>query len=70
MAEKMTIAAIREMSTDVLGAKIAELEKERFGLRFKAGTEVLDNPMDLRTTRRAVARLKTVLAERQRAKKA
>ena len=70
MAEKMTIAAIREMSTDELGAKIAELEKERFGLRFKAGTEVLDNPMDLRTTRRAVARLKTVLAERQRAKKA
>jgi large subunit ribosomal protein L29 len=70
VADKITIAAIREMSTDELGAKIAELEKERFGLRFKAGTEVLDNPMDLRTTRRAVARLKTVLAERQAAKKA
>lgn len=70
MADKITIAAIREMSTDELGARIAELEKERFGLRFKAGTEVLDNPMDLRTTRRAVARLKTVLAERQAAKKA
>lgn len=70
MAEKLTLAAIREMTNDELGARIAELEKERFGLRFKAGTEVLENPMDLRTTRRTVARLKTVQAERQRAKKA
>ena len=38
-------------------------------ISFKAGTEVLSNPMDLRTTRRAVARLKTILAERTRAGK-
>jgi len=59
---------LREMSDVELRGKIAELEKERFGLRFKAGTEVLPNPMDLRTTRRTVARLKTILAERQKAK--
>jgi large subunit ribosomal protein L29 len=64
MAEKMSLAEIREMSDAELKAKIAELEQERFGLRFKAGTEVLDNPMNLRITRRQVARLKTVLAER------
>jgi len=64
MAEKMSLAEIREMSVDELKAKIAELEQERFGLRFKAGTEVLDNPMNIRLTRRQVARLKTVLAER------
>jgi large subunit ribosomal protein L29 len=64
MAEKMSLAEIREMTDVELRGKIAELEQERFGLRFKAGTEVLTNPMDLRTTRRMVARLKTILAER------
>ena len=68
MAEKLSIAEIREMTDGELGGKIAELTKERFGLRFKAGTEVLPNPMDLRRTRRMVARLKTILAERQKAK--
>ena len=62
--EIMTIEAMRELSDAELHAKVLELEKERFGLRFKSGTEVLANPMDLRQTRRAVARLKTLLAER------
>ena len=68
MAEKLTLAAIREMSDAELAGKLAELQKERAGLRFKAGTEVLDNPMNLRTTRRQVAQLKTVQAERRKAK--
>ena len=71
MAEKLPLAAIREMTDVELRGKIAEFEQERFGLRFKAGTEVLPNPMDLRNARRTVARLKTVLAERsQKARKA
>ena len=68
--EKLSLEAMRELSDDELRAKIAEYEKERFGLRFKAGTEVLGNPMDLRTTRRTVARLKTVLAERAKGRSA
>ena len=70
MADIPTIEALRELSDAELKAKIDELEKERFGLRFKAGTEVLANPMDLRNTRRAVARMKTLLAERTKARKA
>jgi large subunit ribosomal protein L29 len=62
--EKLSLQQIREMTDVELRAKVAELEKERYGLRFKAGTEVLANPMDLRNARRQVARLKTVLAER------
>ena len=62
--ELVTLEAMRELSDDELRAKVLELKKERFGLQFKSGTEVLANPMDLRHTRRAVARLKTVLAER------
>jgi large subunit ribosomal protein L29 len=68
--EKLTMAQIRELTDAELRAKVAELEKERFGLRFKAGTEVLANPMDLRNARRAVARLQTVLAQRAAARKA
>ena len=66
---KLTMAEMRELTDVELRAKIAEYEKERAALRFKAGTEVLANPMDLRLARRTVARLKTVLAERARAPK-
>jgi large subunit ribosomal protein L29 len=62
--EKLSMAAMREMTDVELRAKIAEFERERFTLRFKAASEVLSNPMDLKTARRTVARLKTVLAER------
>jgi len=61
---KLTLTQIRELTDAELQAKLVEYEKEAFGLRFKAATEVLDNPMDLRTARRTVARLKTVLAQR------
>jgi large subunit ribosomal protein L29 len=64
VADTLSLAAMRELTDDELRGKITEYERERFGLRFKAGTEVLANPMDLRNTRRTVARLKTVLAER------
>jgi ribosomal protein L29 len=60
---KLTLTAIREMTDVEIRAKIAELEKERFALKFKSATEV-PAPMDLRKARRTVARLKTVLVER------
>lgn len=61
---KLTLAEMRELTETELRAKIAEYEKEGASLRFKAGTEVLANPMDVRLARRTVARLKTVLAQR------
>ena len=70
MAEKIPMERMREMTDAELAQKVAELEAERHGLRFKAGTEVLANPMDLRAARRTTARLKTIQAERARAKKA
>jgi large subunit ribosomal protein L29 len=70
VAEKLSMAQIRELSDAEIRAKIAEVSRERSGLRFKAGTEVLGNPMDLRTTRRMVARLRTVLAQRNPKKRA
>jgi large subunit ribosomal protein L29 len=61
---KLTTTQMRELTDAELKAKLAEYEKESFGLRFKAATEVLGNPMDVKTARRTVARLKTVQAQR------
>ena len=57
---------IRELSVDEIKARVAELEEERFRLRFRSATETLENPLRLRTIRKDIARLKTVLTEKQR----
>jgi large subunit ribosomal protein L29 len=55
---------IRELSGDEIRARLVELEEERFRLRFRGATEALSNPLRLRTIRRDIARLQTVLAEK------
>jgi len=57
---------LRELSTEQLEAKLAELREERFRLRFRAATETVDNPMRFRTIRRDVARVLTILGEKRR----
>lgn len=61
----MKAKELREMSAQDIAAKIAELEKERFNLTFKSGTQTLENPLRLRVIRRDIARLKTVQNEPQ-----
>jgi large subunit ribosomal protein L29 len=56
---------IRELSVADLAARIAELEEERFRLRFRGATETLEDPLRLRSIRKDIARLKTVLRERE-----
>jgi large subunit ribosomal protein L29 len=56
---------IREMSLDDLRAKIAELTEERFRLRFRSATESIENPMRFRAIRRDIARLTTILREKE-----
>ena len=55
---------IRELSEAEINARIADLEEERFRLKFRAGTETLEDPLRLRVLRKDVARLKTVLKEK------
>jgi large subunit ribosomal protein L29 len=62
----MRAEEIRELSVDDIKARVAELEEERFRLRFRSATETLENPLRLRTIRKDIARLKTVLTERER----
>ena len=57
---------IRELGADDIRARVAELERERFNLKFRGATEALVNPLRLRFIRRDIARLQTVLAEKAR----
>ena len=61
----MRAEEIRELSVDEIKSRVAELEEERFRLRFRSATETLENPLRLRTIRKDIARLKTVLTEKQ-----
>ena len=59
----MRAEEIREMSAADIRTRIAELEEERFRLTFRSATEPLEEPLRLRTLRKDIARLKTVLRE-------
>jgi large subunit ribosomal protein L29 len=56
---------IRELSVEDIQARIAELEEERFRLNFRSATEPLEDPLRLRWIRKDIARLKTILRERE-----
>ena len=61
----MRAEEIRELSADDMKARIAELEEERFRLNFRSATEPLEDPLRLRWIRKDIARLKTILRERE-----
>ena len=56
---------IREMSVADLKTRIDELTRERFNLRFRSATESIDNPMRFRDLRRDIARMQTILREKE-----
>jgi large subunit ribosomal protein L29 len=59
--------AARDMNDDEIRVRIAELREELFNLRFRNSMKQLDNPLKIRTSRREMARLLTVLGEKERA---
>ncbi len=59
--------AIREMTADGIVARVAELREELFNLQFRNTMKQLDNPLKIRESRREMARLLTVLKEKERA---
>ena len=54
----------RANSGDELKAKLVELKKEQFNLRFQQATGALENTARMRTVRRDAARVKTILNEK------
>ena len=59
---------LREMSDDQLEFSLREAKESLFNLKFQASTEKLDAPSNLKKTRREIARINTILRERQLAK--
>jgi large subunit ribosomal protein L29 len=55
---------VRELTDDEIRSRIAELQDERFRLRFRAATQALEDPLRLRIIRKDVARMQTVLRQR------
>ena len=56
---------IREMSDAEIEDKIAQSQEELFRLRFRSATQQLENPSLIRKLRRDVARMKTILTQRE-----
>lgn len=56
---------LREMSSDQLEFTLKEARESLFQLKFQASTEKLDAPSNLRKARRQIARIHTVLRERE-----
>ena len=56
---------IRNMSVSELEQKLVELKKDLFMLRMQHATNHLDNPIKISNVRRDIARVKTVLREKQ-----
>jgi len=60
----MKAEEVRALDESEVKTRISELEEERFRLRFRSGTEALQEPLRLRKIRRDIARLHTVARER------
>ncbi|MCI9245837.1 MAG: 50S ribosomal protein L29 [Clostridia bacterium] len=61
----MKINKIKEMSSPDLEKELGELKNELFKLRFSLATNGLDNPMKIKEVKKDIARIKTVLKERE-----
>ena len=63
----MNAAELRQKDVAGLQAEVKALQKAHFNLRMQKATQQLSNLATLRSTRRAIARAKTILAEKQAA---
>jgi large subunit ribosomal protein L29 len=61
----VTNEEIRDLEDGDILEKIEEAQEELFRLRFRSATQLLENPMLVRSLRRDIARMKTILRERE-----
>ena len=62
----MDLKELRQMTGAELSEKAKQLSQELFNLRFQLGTGRLENPMQIRKTKRSIAQVKTVQREVER----
>ena len=58
---------VRELSVNELNTKLIELKKDLFNLRLQHATNRLDNPIKLADVKHDIARIKTIIREKQSA---
>ena len=61
----MELNKIREMSDKELNAELIKLKKDLFNLRFQHVTGQLENPVNLREIKKDIARVKTIIREKE-----
>ena len=66
----MKINKIKEMSSPELEKELNELKSELFKLRFSLATNGLENPMKIKEVRKDIAKIKTVIRDRELAETA
>jgi large subunit ribosomal protein L29 len=64
----MNVKELRAKDTDALSKELQELQKAHFSLRMQKATQQLQNTSQIRQTRRDIARVRTVLAQKAAAK--
>ena len=62
----MKASELRDLTLDELRQKESDLSTELFNLRFQLATNQLENPMRLPLTKKDLARVKTVIAQKER----
>jgi large subunit ribosomal protein L29 len=65
----MNASDIRDLSTAEIETRITESREELFRLRFRSATQQIENPSLIKSLRRDVARMRTILRERELAQK-
>ena len=64
----MELKKMRELSEAELNAELLKMTKDLFNLRFQHVTGQLENPIKMRETKRDIARVKTIIREKELAK--
>ena len=65
VVNKMKAKEIRNMSSAELETKLADLNKDLFTLRMQHATNQLDNPLQIAVVKKEIARVKTILREKE-----
>jgi large subunit ribosomal protein L29 len=65
MPAKLKPAELRQMSDEQLALTLKDTIKHLFQLRFQSATERVETPSELRHARRDIARIKTIMRERE-----
>ena len=64
----MEMKKMRDMTGAELNTELSKMKKELFNLRFQHATGQLENPIQMRELKRDIARVKTIIREKELAK--